>query len=312
MRNYVLITTALFMLCAGASLIGLHPLGAMVFPVPIVVYVARRYVERGIGLVACAVLAGFVSTGSAKVSLYYGLVAATGFPLGIGMARQWTYGWTIVAVAGFAYLVVVGNILNAWTDWQEQARQTYDLLANQLQYESSQSDSDNAVSMVRNIVWLKDNWTAVGIGLLLWPLLIEASVGLSLFSLWLRRRYGIEGVRGSFCTMRTSEWLVWAVILVAVLCFADYRWPGTVLRTISWNAALALAAIYWLNGLAIAFYVLDAARQHMVLYMAGILALVWFGMSPMLCFIGLFDTWSDFRKKIDLFVEARKQRNNEE
>jgi uncharacterized protein YybS (DUF2232 family) len=156
--------------------------------------------------------------------------------------------------------------------------------------------------------WLKEHWAEVGLGTFAWPIAAGTCVVLSVLSRILRRRYGIAGVRGSFSTMRTSEWLVWAAIAVAGLFFAERTWPSLTLRLISWNGALALSAIYWMNGLSIMIYAVGALRQHVMMYLALVALLIALGMHPVLCLIGLFDTWADFRGALDRIVAAIKRR----
>jgi len=307
MLTYVLIAAALFLGCVGASLVSLNLLGAALFPIPVVVYWVRGRPGRAIGLVAAAGLAALVSMGTWGAVLYYILLAAIGFPLGLGIARHWTYARTVTVAAGFAYVLVAGNLLLAWPDWVAQGGAMYDLWIAELQQQQAGTDREYASALVQNATWLKDHWPELGLGLMLWPILVETCLGLSLLSAWLRRRFGAEGVRGSFRSMRTSEWLVWAAIGVAVLGLIDYRWPGTALRVVSWNAGLALASIYWLNGFSILVYALDALRPHVLLYVPIVAVLVWFGIHPVLCFVGFFDTWSNFRKMLDGLAAARKK-----
>ncbi|MCX5757699.1 MAG: DUF2232 domain-containing protein, partial [Candidatus Hydrogenedentes bacterium] len=242
-----------------------------------------------------------------------GLITAVGFPLGIGIGRRWTYGWTVAAVAGFAYLVALGSVVNAWDAWIAQAQVVYDALLAQVRSQAP-TGQEGAELLAQNVGWLKDHWPQLGVGLLLWPIVIEACFGVSILSGWLRRRFGIEGVRGSFRTMRVSEWLVWLVILVAAVCFVAYRRPDAMLRLAGWNAAVALAGIYWFNGVSVLVYAIDALRPQGLLYLAIVVGMVWAvleGFHPALCFVGLFDTWADFRKLADRLAAARKRREEE-
>jgi hypothetical protein len=310
MLNYVLITGALFLGCVGASALGLNSLGAALFPIPVVVYLARRRVNRALGLIGCAAAAALVSVGTFGATVYYALIAATGIPLGIGMVRRWSYGWTVTATVVFAYVVALGSIGFAWEQWLRESQLTYDALIAEIQHQAPQPDDVNAAALVGNVTWLKGHWAEIGLGTMLWPLLVEVCIGLSLVSVWLRRRFGVTGVRGSFRAMRASEWLIWAVIAVAALVFLDRQWPGTVLHVVSWNTAVALAAVYWLNGFSIVLYALDVLRPHALIYLPLGVVLVWFGIHPVLCCVGLFDTWADFRKMLDGVVAARRRRES--
>jgi hypothetical protein len=60
--------------------------------------------------------------------------------------------------------------------------------------------------------------------------------------------------------MRPPEWRVWAVILALVAWLVDNRWPSDTVRVAAWNGAVALGAVYWLNGLGILLCAMEAFR----------------------------------------------------
>ncbi len=115
---------------------------------------------------------------------------------------------------------------------------------------------------------------------------------------------------GSFRAMRPPEWLVWCVIATALLWFADWRWPSEALRLVSWNAALGLVGIYWLNGLSVLVYGLWAWKPHPLTAAAIVLALLLLRLIYLLSIAGLFDTWGDFRKKVDEMMAVRNLRDH--
>ena len=105
--------------------------------------------------------------------------------------------------------------------------------------------------------------------------------------------------------MRPPDWMVWLVILAAAAWFADRRWPGGPLRPVGWNAAIGLASVYSLNGLAILAYGMTVLGiKPFIAGMIG-LALVAFGPQPLMA-IGLFDTWVDFRRRLKALEIARR------
>jgi hypothetical protein len=308
MLRYALIVGALFLGCLGASEAGLYFLGAALFPIPIAVYLGRRNAGRAVGLLACAALAEWIGSGTVIETVFYTLLAGAGIPLGLGIALRWTYGWTVAVVAGFLYAVIAVAFISVWPEWVAQSQAAWDVLLHELRDATTDSEGESAAAMARMVVWMKEHWAAVGLGLWLWPVVIAACSGVSVVSGWLRRRWNTAGLRGSFREMRTSEWLVWTTILVALMCFADQRWPELGLRVISWNSAVALAAIYWLNGLSIFVFTLDALRTHFLLVATMVLLFVWAMPHPLLCAIGLFDTWADFRGRLHKAIAARKHR----
>ena len=110
MRNYLLIAVALFLGGVGVSSANATLLGALLFPIPVALYAAMGRSALATGLVLAAGLGGWFATGVAGAGVHCGLIAAVGFPLGIGIGRGWTYGWTVATVAGFAYLVALGLV----------------------------------------------------------------------------------------------------------------------------------------------------------------------------------------------------------
>ena len=308
MVSYILNIAVLMVVGLVASQVD-PVLGMVVFPIPMAVQLMRRRPYAALGVALCAAAVGFIALGSFTGALYYALMAATGFPLGAGIARHWTYGWTVTAVAGLAYVLIAGNILGSWEEWKVQMDRMYDTLIAGIQSGAPKEASPEDIAVLtENVRWMKGHVTQVGLGTLLWPFAAAACVVLTLATRWFRRTFGVEGVRGSFRTMRVSEWLVWAAIATAALCFAAHQWPAVVLSIAAWNTAVGLAIVYWLNGLSILVYALGVLKPHLFVYFAFMILLLSFGIHPALCFLGLFDTWGDFRGAVDRVVAARKRR----
>ena len=303
---YALIACVLFLGCTAASLVGLNGIGVALFPIPVMLYTARGLYGRAIGLTLCAALAALVAEALPRTALFYALIAASGFPMGIGIARRWTYGLTVLAAIGCLYLVMVGAILSAWPTWLASVEAWCNLFIEQIKQKTTDPADTLVTTQVHMVTWLRDNWAAISLGLLLWPLSVQVCMAQSLITGWLRRRYGIRGLRGSFRTMRPTEWLIWATIVVAVLFWVDRQWPGTGLRIPVWNSAIGLAAIYWLNGASIMFYAFTVLRFSPFFIAMLVLLLVWTGLHPILCVVGLFDTWLSFRKMINRIAELRR------
>ena len=93
--------------------------------------------------------------------------------------------------------------------------------------------------------------------------------------------------------------------------FIEQQWPNTALRTLCWNTALGLAAVYWLNGLSVLAYALGGVRAHPLMTVGAVLTffyLLYCDPVLVVSLVGLFDTWGDFRRKIDAIVTARRLR----
>lgn len=301
MFGYVLIVVALFVASNVAP-----PLGMFLFPIPVAVYWARNKIEFSLGLVACAGIVGYASAHTLGAALSFVLAAAIGLVLGVGIARRWSYGWTVTAVAGLAYALSALNVVAAWDEFEARGAAWCSMQIATIEDRTEGSDDDRAALQIETFSWIKNHWSEIGLGMLLWPLAIGTCIALSAVSAWLRKRNVAAGPRGPFREMRVSEWLVWAVIALAVLWFVDYRWPGSPVRLVAANGTVAISAIYWLNGLSVLAYALGVLKPQFLTSVAVVLVLVWL-LGTVLCIVGLFDTWGDFRRVLDRVVAARQR-----
>jgi len=307
MWSYAFTWGSLFSGGVLASVLGLAVLGMALFPVPVAAYWARRQREHSLGLVVCAMLVGLAGHGSGMAMVYYGLVASLGLLLGQGIAVGWSYGWTVAVVVAAAYGLVAGHTLLFWEAARAQARAGLDSWSAYLAQQVDVAEEGPQALMLEQIAWLGEHWAEVGLGLMFWPVLLAACAGLSLTASKLRRLDGAPALRGSFREMRTPEWVIWAAIVLAALWFVDRTWPSGLLRLGAWNAAFALSAVYWLNGLSILAYAFKALQPSLFVAGAVVVVLFLFGVHPVLCFVGLFDTWGDFRRSVARLAAARKR-----
>jgi len=235
------------------------------------------------------------------------LVAALGILLGLGIAQRWHYGWIVAAVAGSAYALVAGHMLAFWEASQAHARVWLDAWAAQLADRAGPADEGPQALMLEQVAWLRQHWAEVGLGVMFWPILIGACVVLSVAVRRVRRLADVPGPLGSFREMRTPEWVVWIAIVLAVLWLTGRVWPNALLRLVTWNSAIALSALYWINGVSVLVYIFDALRPALIACCAVVMVIFLLGAHPVLCFVGLFDTWGDFRKVADRVAAARKR-----
>lgn len=304
MAKFFLIAGVLFVFSSFCASARLEAYSVFLLPVPVAVCVARRRLGLALGLVVFSGLGAMSSDRGFQSGLMYALIAMAGMPIGLGVLHRWSYGKTLAAVAATASVAAVGGILANWQDWLALSRVGYDTFMAQY---ANQMPPQFAESMQ----WGQAHWADVGVGLQ-FALVLMGSVA----AMWaalnvLRRRYGLSGLRGSFSRARVSEWLIWAAIAVAALWFADRNWPDLGLRAFTWNTAIGLAAVYWLNGLSVLLYGLDVLRPGLLGYLGVVLLVVSFGFHPV-GLIGLFDTWVNFRRVIDRIVEERKRREEAE
>ncbi|HOZ45912.1 MAG TPA: DUF2232 domain-containing protein [Candidatus Hydrogenedentes bacterium] len=308
MASYAKIFCGLFAAGVAAAWLGLGVVGMAIFTVPVAVFWAREERARAVGLVICASLAGATGLGSWRAMAYFAPVAALGVVPAFGALHGWRYTRAVAVLAAAAYALVIGHVLAFWNVLQAQAPALFESLASQwAQMNASESDARASV-VLEQIEWLAQHWSEVLVGALWWPVLMAACVAVSWTERLRRCENRPEGIRGTFRAMRPSEWLVWGVILVAALWFVDRAWPNAALRLVTRNAAVALAAVYWLNGVSMVVYLFSAFQPRALTSIAAIALLVMLGGAhPLLCGVGLFDTWADFRKTIDRVVAARQR-----
>lgn len=323
MKVYPTIWGGLFLIAvASTALLGPNVVAIVLFPVPVALYEARRQRGPALGLVACAALAtvvSFVAWGGAPTfgdglyaGLYDGLQAAVGLLLGLGLRRRWHHGQVVAAVAIAAFAIYLANVLLAWDAWR--ANTTVDIKAAteevqaSLQAQAREAEVTGPVPGVAAMEWLRENWLAIVFGAYFACLFLPvACVAVSVTTRLLRRWFGEPGVRGSFAAMRPPEWLVWVAIGLALVLFLDQKWPSAPVHVGVWNIAVGLGAVYWLNGLGVFLYGTNVLRPSLLVYLAIVVVLVsW--VVPVLFFLGLFDTWADFRKRLDAAAAARQRR----
>lgn len=312
MLMYVLILVAVFVGCAVAALSGLLPVGMFLLPMPVAVFVARGRMSQALGLVFFAGVASWMASGSAGVAAFCAGAAFIGVPLGVGLLQRWRYGRIVATVAGLGFLLALAGIATDWDTWIEQHAEAYELMSEQLDALDERASSEDMIGVFRERMgWLlRDHWGEMGLGITFWPVLIGACLLVSLCARWLRRGYGAPGPQGSFRAMRTPEWLVWLLIAMLGLWLADRKWPVMGFRFVSWNMAVGLLAVYWLNGVSIVAHLAVVLRPPLLVVIATVLFAMLLNVSQVLCFVGLFDTWGDFRGRIDRFAAARDARNS--
>jgi hypothetical protein len=296
-------------------------IGIVLFPVPVALYEARRHHGLALGLVACAFLAtaaSFVAwDGVAALrdglhaGLYEGSQAAVGLLLGLGLRRRWHYGQAVAAVLTAAFAIYLANVLLTWEAWQArttvQVTAATDWFREDLANQAQEAGIEGQVPGFRELEWLRANWLAFVFGLhFALPFLLVACVVVSVAAGLVRQWLGEPGVRGSFAAMRPPEWLVWIGIALAVVLFLDQKWPSAPVQVGAWNVAVGLGAVYWLNGLGIFLYGTNVLRPSFLVYLAFVMILVVL-VPPVLFFLGLFDTWANFRKRLDAIAAARQR-----
>lgn len=282
---------------------------ALPFPVAVLWTRGRRASALLLALVAGLPL--FAAGGAPVTLAAAAVVAAAGTLLARLAGRGWSYGRCVTAQALLLFVLAAGAALaTARQDW------TVFFAARAAEFESLGGPANEGFAGL--LKWLDEHLAFVGFGLLFQAALFAAAVQAALYFGWLRATAG-EGSEplpeGRFRTMRPPEWLVWAVILVLVTWLVDNRWPNDALRVCAWNGAVALGAVYWLNGLGILLCAMEAFRFRPGLVVLTLSLVFLLSQQQLLALVGLVDIWFDQRLAAARLAEAwraRRDRRNDE
>lgn len=305
MLAYILTFAGLFALAGLCALTGLHPLAMAIFPAPVALCWISRAYGRAIGLVLCATMAGFWAAGSAAMAVFYTAAAMVGVLMGLVMAWRWRFGRCVAVVTLAVYLLVAGNVLAHWEESRREA--TIFLNARIAELEQGKEGTESAVAsaLAESFRWFEANWANLSLGMV-FGMVLMASAALVAYVARRARRGGAVGPEGAFSSMRVPEWVVWIAIALALLWFVERRWPNDVLRLVTWNSAVGLAFVYWLNGFSILLHAMSAFSLSPFLCLAIVLGMFYLNAHPALCAVGLFDTWWDFRTRVTRVAEIRR------
>jgi len=318
----------LFLAGVLLSVMDAAPLAMAVFPVPVAVLWARG--RHGAAVMACLCGAFSVLAGQLAIALAaadpgsvamlgagaFILAAATlavaglGAPLGEMIRRGRSFGQCVTLLAMATYALAVLETALFWGE----SRKAWTVMINQriAQMEQGAGGATPYGDLMR---WFDTQLPYLVFGVYFAGMLLVAVLQVAAVFRWLR---GPEEAAetptpvGKFKFMRPPDTLVWLVIAAALLGLADYQWPNDTMRFVSWNLGVALAAVYWLNGVGIALCAMEAfgMRTGTAWVVLGLLVL--FGLHNGLAIIGLFDTWFDQRLGAQRLAEAWRNRNRDD
>lgn len=274
-------------------------------PVPVAVYWARGRTTECFAFVGAAAGTAAALTGFEISSVtFFGMVSAMGIPLGAGIVQKWSYGVVVAAGTGAGLIALGSMFVLRPGDWQSYLAEYQGSVQKRISLLEEEGDSELAIRQLELIDFMLDNWPYLVFGIGFVVVLVSACGAASLASWWLRRRDSGPAPQGGFSKMRPPEWLVWAVIGVAGLWFWDRQSHTEALRAVSWNGAVGLAGVYMLNGLSIVVYGLSAWKPNP--FITILIVFLAFQLQQALIFVGLFDTWIEFRRRIDGIIAARR------
>jgi len=255
------------------------------------------------------VITGLV-LGSATAGVIHGIAAASGVPLAIMLQRRWPYGWRLALVSALVFSLVGGVMLANWRDVRAFVTQLSNARINEMAENGISADQT-----VEFMKWWDVNYAFLGPGSVFGTVLFLSAFLLSVLDRWQRAPEAAAKRKPTgFQRMQLPDWAVWIAIVVALLWFAEQRWPNEVLRALTWNSAIGLVFVYWLNGYSILLYALTVFKASAFATFMVFSGFVLFsGMLPALSVLGLFDTWYDFRmrcRRLALFRHLSYRANN--
>jgi hypothetical protein len=298
MRSYWSIGLVLSAVMALFLATGLDVFAMLLFQMPIAYFWLSRNEKAAAGMLLCAVVVPILVTGSLAYGLVFGVIASYGLLLGVLARRQVSLGVsiTVVTVAVFAFLAMLSA--TNWEALNADLQAAFQEYAETLESDSSEDAAEQVETITEVFGWIKDHLPYLYFG----ALLSSVALLVTAMSVPVYWRYGVRmplsAANWRFMWMRTPELLVWVAIGLAGLWFLDSRWPNDAVRFVAWNGSLALATVYWINGLSILFYVAHVWKwRPAVLYML-LAAMFLLNVIFTLSIFGFFDTWTDFRRKI--------------
>ena len=277
---------------------GLDVFAMLLFQMPIAYFWLSRNEKAAVSMLLCAVGVPILITGSLVYGLFFGITASFGLLLGMLARRQVSLGVsvTLVTFAVFAFLTTWSA-----TDWsvlRADLQAAFQEYATTLESDSSESAAEQVETITEVFGWVSDNLPYLYFGALLSSVMLLVTA-MSVPVYW---RYGMQmpfnAANWRFIWMRTPEPLVWVAIGLAGLWFWDSRWPNDVVRFVSWNGLLALATVYWINGLSILCYVAHVWKWRPAMLYLLLVVMFLLNVIFTLSIFGFFDTWTDFRRKI--------------
>ncbi|MBI2431765.1 MAG: DUF2232 domain-containing protein [Candidatus Hydrogenedentes bacterium] len=309
MLSFVSIAVGHFAAALLIALLQLDPLALFLLPPAVAVYWAEEKPRHSVALVALAAAAALVATASLAAAGIYAAFASLGILLGWTFTRRWPYGRCVAAVTAAGFTLYAALLLARW-DVMRQVGRAW--MSAQLREVERFANGENATAeaMTQALQWFSEHWDHLALGMLFGMVLLGMGFVVSGAAAWLRRRGEDRVPAGGFRELRPPEHLVWAVILVGALWFVDQRWTHDLLRAFTWNSAVGLTFIYWLNGFSVLVFAMTVFKVHPFVFYSVVVAVLMLRVHTILATFGLFDTWWDFRRKCAKVMEGRRLRES--
>lgn len=297
-----------FGLSLGGYFIGLVLLQQLAFvlaPIPVAANFAAHRPDRAKVYILAAALAGIagMAIGAWSTLAACILYSVMGLPVGRAILNRMAYRPLVMRLIAFVFVTQVILINLQWEQVMLEMKSVLEFYQGRLEGPEAGALTDQQTENLNTIIGTLENWPNVYIGFSFAGVLMGVCVSIGWTYRAVRRRTDLNPV-GSFSDFRPHEATVWVVIAAALLAFANSYWLVPWLQMLCLNAAIGLFALYWLNGLSILLYGFDALKPNPILAVVFLLVMFLFGGIAMLSVVGLFDTWGEFRKRIDARVQA--------
>lgn len=249
--------------------------------------------KKAAGVALWAAISALILMQSALLALALAAGAGMGIVLALAIQRNWSYGRQLTLLAGTGITAMSLVMVTLWATLRKDM--TIFFNARIAEFQAMENVNTQWIELMR---WWDLNYENVALGSAFGSVLTLSAITVCLLERWRRDPENRAKRKPTgFQKMRVPDWVVWIAIAAALMWFADGRWPNSVMRAISWNTALGLLGLYWLNGVSITLYamsVFKASAFGMFMVFSGMFV---FGLWPMLGIFGFFDTWYDFRKR---------------
>jgi uncharacterized protein YybS (DUF2232 family) len=271
----------------------------MVFsPAPVLVYATGRPAPNFRSLGSIALATGLVAAGAGvAASLSYVLSFALATAILCYMIEK-EYGFESIVLTAAAAMVVMGTLgaLTVSGSPEALAKEIHNTLSGAMArsadfYKLLGADAKLASDSQQTLLEMM---------IRLMPAMIilasASAILLNLIVVW--RWLGAQGrikysLFGDLARWKAPEWLVWVFIATGFALFVPL--PGV--KTFAIDSFICVAAVYFCQGLAIVAYFSRALALPMavrtIIYIIAMLQPIF---AALLCALGLFDIWIDFRR----------------
>ncbi len=306
MRHQALFLFGLALL-ASISLAGGYPLPALlVLPAFLAYYwVRRKYffcIAAAAFLLAAPMAAYAYVTGVMLFS-----VALAGIVTGRLMSAHKSLGISVAVLTLLVFGVAAGYSGVRWPAPHEEFHTALEMYG-----AGMKATDENADQVMALMTWMDDHWLYISFGMLFGVILL----GVTTLQCILYRTLVAHGLISPpnflFSRMRVPEHLVWVPIALAGLWFLDAWRPNDVVRFMAWNGAIAMACVYWLNGLSIGVHWVRVLQPRPIVVLLLVVAAIIFNFHQFFAVVGFFDTWVNFRLKINRIAQTRVSQEDKE